>query len=98
MLEQALAHRIRVDIGAGTRRRVVVELEEPHIELVDQAVHRGRGMGARHRRAEVEMVAALIGDADAMPAEERRVGQHLRQRRAHADHLRLQPQAGLHAV
>ena len=98
MIEQTLAHRIRVDIGAGTRRRVVVELEELHIELVDQAIHRGRGMGTGHRRAEVEVVAALIGDAAAVPAEERRIRQHLRQRRAHADHLRLQPQAGLHAM
>lgn len=74
MLEQAGAHRFGADVGAHAGRRVVVELEIPHAVFADEPLHRVRRVFARDRRAEVQMVAPLVGYARAVTAEERAVG------------------------
>ena len=95
--EQPRAEAGGVEVGARARGDVVVELEVLHAQVqhqgVDHAVQVGAGLGA----AQVQVEAAVLHDPVPLALEERRFGQLLRHRAAHADDLGLEPQAGRHA-
>ncbi|MET3802625.1 hypothetical protein ABID70_002580 [Clavibacter michiganensis] len=98
VLEEPGADGRRVEIRAGSGRHVVVQLEEPDAEPVDEPVDGLVEVGAGIRRAQVEQVPGVLDDADAAALQERGVGQGARRAALEPHDLRFEPEAGDHAL
>lgn len=98
MAEQAGTGAFGAVLGAGADVDVVVELQIAHAPLahdpVDDLVEVGTGGGV----AQVQVVAAVFGDPDSVPAEEGLGRQGVGQGAAYADDFGLQPQSRGHSV